>query len=67
MDDQTKARPASQWLTLSEAASYLDISESTLRRQIRKGKIRVKYFSPRRPRITWQEIERFLHAKEEEL
>ncbi len=37
--DQNKITPATKWLTISEACQYLDISEQTMFRWMRSGKI----------------------------
>ncbi len=39
MEEQTEEQPSEDWFTIQEAAEYLDVSEPTLYRWMRDGKI----------------------------
>lgn len=54
-----------QVYTITEAAMSIGVSEDTLRRRIKEGKIQMLRMSPMRVGVRASEIERYLKAAEE--
>lgn len=53
-----KTHAEGPWLTVSEAATYLNVSERTLRNRIRTGELTAQKFGPRSTRIHTDELDR---------
>lgn len=54
----TRAHPESSWLTVSEVASRLSVSKTTIRRWIGAGVLRADHVGPRLVRIPTTELAR---------
>jgi excisionase family DNA binding protein len=52
--------PPDAWITYRTAAARLDLSERTIRRLIREGRIEAKSIGPRCVRIRWASCIRLL-------
>lgn len=52
-----------QWLTVANAAEYVDCSTKTIRRLVASGDLQATYLTPRSMRISMESLESLLQSR----
>lgn len=62
MSATTSPHIRTQWLTVANAADYVDCSTKTIRRLVAAGELQATYLTPRSMRVSLKSLENLLRS-----